>query len=597
VGEPEPSDEPRGTQVSLACQPGDEALFRDRVHDNTIHWDVRPDIKGQPEFEWNEPNYLLRGDRWDVIKGHYHSQPYTALVDGIPYPIDSRKINGDTPEEKKALKLAFASSSILHFDVADVGVTASRESLDYKGDTIVDDDGTTRTVEGKTIASVKRRLIALAEGLASACISEISNAPSLWDANMKFLSFPNHIREAADGATWQGFQTSGNFPMGAASMIEYTFADKKGVTNVSKDTTCTFRFPELKSKITRTFLHDDKHKHPARAKLLWLAEQGVEVVRILVRHQDSPDYEKTLDRDEEGHGLRTLLGGLALLSEVPRLETPATERKPRRRPPKVKRYSSGYWRDADGEFDLEGDDPVVFVQLYANNPHALPGLQNSIASWDVTEYAGKLGVPVVGVQPTYIKRVPDHWTWLGHAIKAKLRDALNGPNAEAALACNAETSDMHRWHASRIYDLAANGSVTLPPEGLLDKWRQEGERAADLLREKNHLAKLAELARENLPLRPVASPMGAIKKAVQELMPFIFCLQSTSLTPSLVKEIQWYVDAKEAEAKKAGLDPARAFRAERVRELRAQGHSWRQIEASMDLTPNNGMSAVRLSKD
>jgi hypothetical protein len=587
--QPEPTDEPRGTKIILTCKPNDETHFARWVENATRHWEVRPNvIGGEGDFEWDNEEYYFEGERWAVLK---HGSR-CALVDGIPYPLDTATITAGLDSDDPVRK-SFSVAFQLKFDTGEVGVAANREALDYRSNTL------------PAIHKLLRRMM---DELGKEALAKIETADSLWDANIILRDLPSIARDAVGKkAKWKGFPVLGDFMMKGAKTLVATIKQSYRTERIQikRETTTYFNFLD-----TPVYFYDEKYKHPSRARLLNLFHtDGIETVRIIMFPRRGPGEEDLAMNDAIGraegddtHGLGVLLSELPRFSTINKWKTTRSKSAGGNLIPKIKILGLGNeWTDADAEYDFESEDELVFVQLKGGEPYKKPGLKGWTRNSTILQIQNTLDITIVGVQTPYIKRVPDHWVWADDAVQEKFLEIRTHPNADEALAYVPPGWNDKIGRLSNLKGKISNGEITPPQGGLLDRWAAASKENAELISLCSRIEEMARLANVNVESggENLADVSGVIKDAVHKAMPFLSVMEKTSYGQYPANEVQWYITLKEAEAAAAKVKPEEEHLAKMAHQLaKSNGGtmSWRQVEAALKLPSNNGMSAVRLAR-
>jgi len=123
----EDSDEAKGIEVMFSVAEYDVEEFKEKAQEIYQHFAVVP--KFDDDTEIVVPEYVLRGSIWGLqVKNHegYHRtfEP-SAIMGQVRYPIDVDQI------EDSSLKCLLNSGVEIHFDIGDLDITPSRESLSY----------------------------------------------------------------------------------------------------------------------------------------------------------------------------------------------------------------------------------------------------------------------------------------------------------------------------------------------------------------------------------------------------------------------------------------------------------------------------------
>jgi hypothetical protein len=121
-----PTDEPNGLKVSFAVEvdsySSDPSDFGREAKKIYRHFDVRPNITGA-ELGMEDKKIILEGEFWRIVGG---SSEAVAVMGNVGYPISSK----DCSAHKKITRL-LGDSIEINFDIGELDITPSRESLSY----------------------------------------------------------------------------------------------------------------------------------------------------------------------------------------------------------------------------------------------------------------------------------------------------------------------------------------------------------------------------------------------------------------------------------------------------------------------------------
>ena len=129
-------DEHDGTKVRINIKPADIALFIGKFRDITFMWGVKPLVTNIPNFytELPESAILFEDNNVTVFaKNCGVRNSLTAIVDGIPYPIDVRVISSFLTEHEN--KFCLNAAAYIDCDKLEVDPTPNRENLEYNNRT------------------------------------------------------------------------------------------------------------------------------------------------------------------------------------------------------------------------------------------------------------------------------------------------------------------------------------------------------------------------------------------------------------------------------------------------------------------------------
>jgi hypothetical protein len=159
-----------GTTIILPIEESDVDTYINVVKNVCKYWDKKPQIRGIP-FEWGDISKLFEGDGWFIT----NSSEMEVVVDGIPYKIDQ----GQLPEKYRRV---VNSGVVLLFKTGELSITSTRESLDYRGD---------------TVAKITERISDINDYMSGRALEAVSSL-SLWDAQRMVLSIKPFIDEDSD---------------------------------------------------------------------------------------------------------------------------------------------------------------------------------------------------------------------------------------------------------------------------------------------------------------------------------------------------------------------------------------------------------------
>lgn len=174
----EATDEVNGMEVSIAVKPNDFSDFTIKAKTALRRFNPAPEVVGCSDFELDSVEYWMEGDDWSLRKestGYYnrHSTGPIAVQGSVAYPIDSSALKDLSSENRNLLGLSID----IHFDLGELAVTPSRESLSYS-------DGTKGTID--TIGNIIKRLDKVFAELPAKFEHEFDSCASHWDACILF---------------------------------------------------------------------------------------------------------------------------------------------------------------------------------------------------------------------------------------------------------------------------------------------------------------------------------------------------------------------------------------------------------------------------
>lgn len=156
--ESEISNEMTGTDIIIPLvESSDRSQFANEAMFYTSLWGDSIDLRGVQQFSersfTSDDDIINETESFILTKINYWSSSYEskiyALIDGIPYPIDTRKVESYIGEFDGGLD---GHGLFLKFDIGEISVTATREGIEY-------DDATSEAINKKFrvfLSSAKR---------------------------------------------------------------------------------------------------------------------------------------------------------------------------------------------------------------------------------------------------------------------------------------------------------------------------------------------------------------------------------------------------------------------------------------------------------
>jgi len=123
------TQESNGLRVSFPVNSDDNFEFKEEAKQLYSFFTVKPNITGS-DIDIKKLSYLIEGDDWAIHDGS-DSRDYSwgacAIMGNVCYPINADSIDSD----KKTIQHILRGNIDIHFDIGDLSVTPSRESLSY----------------------------------------------------------------------------------------------------------------------------------------------------------------------------------------------------------------------------------------------------------------------------------------------------------------------------------------------------------------------------------------------------------------------------------------------------------------------------------
>jgi hypothetical protein len=186
------TDEADGFEVGFVVKEDDFATFKSRASEVYKYFSTQPIVTGT-DFEHEQPSEpKLSGDDWGFVGSNSQS---IAIMGNIGYPIDEEKFWNDnlswSEARKEPVYQMLNAGVILHFDIGELSMTASREGLEY-----------TDFVK----EAIKNKVIKLRTDLQKRVDGEFKHCKSMYEARLTLVDYGEVIRTIEDFVVpqWNG---------------------------------------------------------------------------------------------------------------------------------------------------------------------------------------------------------------------------------------------------------------------------------------------------------------------------------------------------------------------------------------------------------
>jgi len=131
-----PTDEVNGIEIEVAIKENEVPYFRDEVNNQLKYFVVKPTITGDSQFEWDlEEDYVYEGTNWKMVgAGRYDK--IRAVQGQVAYPIQTHNMGATAADLDPALKALLATNLLLTFEIGEININPSRETLSYDTATV-----------------------------------------------------------------------------------------------------------------------------------------------------------------------------------------------------------------------------------------------------------------------------------------------------------------------------------------------------------------------------------------------------------------------------------------------------------------------------
>lgn len=164
-----PTKEANGVEIVIPVKPADCETFVSTARALFQYFKVKPIVRGVADFTYETRNPLYSGSDWRLLKSDRNSygRQALAIMGNIAYRISSDALKLDENNEDEAVIERLLANCTIELDVAigDCDIAASREGLQYTD---------------RTIANLKKRILAIRDFLVADISKQLKGAQSLW---------------------------------------------------------------------------------------------------------------------------------------------------------------------------------------------------------------------------------------------------------------------------------------------------------------------------------------------------------------------------------------------------------------------------------
>jgi hypothetical protein len=228
----EPTDEERGIEVSFPIENNDVRAFRNAAHRVSHGFDVKPVVKANDDDDateftgWPELEVLTEGTGWKLLSGaieDYTTRAY-ARMGCVLYPINVEAIPDLSNDEKRLLS---QSTMIIDFEIGELEMSASRESLSYGS-------------KDPTAASIKARVKTIVAEMVASFTTQYDAADTYWDACILYRehthasNIPQAVRSIINtNATYKGKKLTASLSIGNRAQYDVHLDDHFQFTSLT----------------------------------------------------------------------------------------------------------------------------------------------------------------------------------------------------------------------------------------------------------------------------------------------------------------------------------------------------------------------------
>jgi hypothetical protein len=184
----ENTDQGNGLAIQIPVKLADVNTFCNAVAKAFRFFKIKPSITGGT-IDWKINKVMFEGEGWEAHEGFTYGECY-AIMGGVTYPVDRYKLSHE------AQNFCAKGGVVMYFEIGELDVTPSRESLSY-------DDATIKSLESKFVFIKKDFEEKLTKNIEDK--SNLLDAlRSHWNLSRTFA----HLTTNFDNVKWRGIELS-----------------------------------------------------------------------------------------------------------------------------------------------------------------------------------------------------------------------------------------------------------------------------------------------------------------------------------------------------------------------------------------------------
>ena len=330
------TDEPNGVEIKIGVEPKDFTAFINAAKTQLRYFPVKPEVTNYRNgetfhFDTDSGKTLYKSDHVKIYDANTYGRAKMHIVQGpVGYPLDVAQISPHLDAGSAAfLRTMNDIGADLYFNIGEIGVTASREGVEYKG---------------ITIDSLKTRIRDAYNDVVKWIENEIQKLPTVYEkalfvnGNTEFAALINAVtidltpaKKNYSGQYYfsmselNAFMTTveyedmyGNTQTKTVNGVTITKYSRNGLNGFSGSRNSTdgaLLFPTNESK-TVVVLRDET-KTPIAKMRHYFKEHGVHTMYAISAKYDTIEF-----NDEFVSKLTDALGGFTNIVRVSEMDTP-----------------------------------------------------------------------------------------------------------------------------------------------------------------------------------------------------------------------------------------------------------------------------------
>lgn len=409
-----PTSDPNGVEIRLSVKREDYHRFASEVADQLRFFKVKPNILNGSNFNFKavSNNLVLESANVAISNdGPGYNQPYAHVIQGnVGYPLDIAQISDKIKPENRTLLNTLQGSQVrFYFNIGEIGVTASREAIEYNKHTVASVDKKLDAVRVELVAYINDKMKEIKRDYDKALFLNSSTALNRL-ARGSGISIPNVKANS-----------SGNYYFDFSAMLLHP-TDKNSYGNALTIGTvkqwspgktvrevCNAVIQPMQNKVVEIVLRDTNSKPNIRAKH-YLSQLGMNATLLEIELTDNDHLTDAFIKK-----LKETLGGFDKIKRLSAIEPPVVasvagerQRGAYARPTHYSYVNHSYsnirqWnREFDTLNEIEDDIAYVVIEdmfLEKSSDESLIRKFNSIVSIDDKH------LDLIGIRKSDLKKI------------------------------------------------------------------------------------------------------------------------------------------------------------------------------------------------
>lgn len=159
-----PTDEPAGVEIKMSVKQSDYYTFRKEVEKQLKYFTVKP--KCNINIVWPAVEFFISTPDYQLPKSTSYQSNMYIIQGNVGYPVDIENLSGISSAALSVIQRFRHHGLRMIFPIGQIGVTASREGVEYTKD---------------TIQNIEKMLLKIDKELAEYAKEQLKAEPSDWD--------------------------------------------------------------------------------------------------------------------------------------------------------------------------------------------------------------------------------------------------------------------------------------------------------------------------------------------------------------------------------------------------------------------------------